>query len=197
MCPWRPLRTSVIRYDPSWQTGRTAQKTKTAPSQKGTKAVASNSVVPPKLQRIKLSPAAFGALTLRCVRLLFAGSSGAARSMPCRNVLQPADVLSGRRYAHSDPIIAICHNSHAAKQAQCPLAYSLNYSIRRIFVNGFWQNLRHPDAVCTGYLAVLDGHGRVSRIPPISIFFAAHCITNRPISLYDHRVGFKVRCAVR
>ena len=177
--------------------GADGAKNKNSPIPKGTKAVASNSVVPPKLQRIKLSPAAFGALTLRCVRLLFAGSSGAARSMPCRNVLQPADVLSGRRYAHSDPIIAICHNSHAAKQAQCPLAYSLNYSIRRIFVNGFWQNLRHPDAVCTGYLAILDGHGRVSRIPPISIFFAAHCITNRPVSLYDHRVGFKVRCAVR
>ena len=70
---------------------------------------------------------------------------------------------------------------HSAKQAQVPLCVQLNYSIRKTFVNGFEQNLRHPDAVCTGYLAVLDGHGRVSCIPPISIFFIAHCITNRPI----------------
>ena len=48
-----------------------------------------------------------------------------------------------------------------------------------------------------GHLAVLDGHGRVSRIPPITIFLIAHCIADRPVSLYDHRVGFKVCCTVR
>ena len=97
----------------------------------------------------------------------------------------------------SDPIIAICHNFTFRKVGEMPLCVQLNYSIRKTFVNGFEQNLRHPDAVCTGYLAVLDGHGRVSCIPPISIFFIAHCITNRPISLYDHWVGFKVCCTVR
>ena len=97
----------------------------------------------------------------------------------------------------SDPIIAICHNFTFRKVGIVPLCVQLNYSIRKTFVNGFEQNLRYPDAVCTGYLAVLDGHGRVSCIPPISIFFIAHCITNRPISLYDHWVGFKVCCTVR
>ena len=36
-----------------------------------------------------LSPAAFGALTLRSVRFTFAGSSGVARNDPDRSTLQP------------------------------------------------------------------------------------------------------------
>ena len=144
-----------------------------------------------------MSPAAFGALTLRSVRFTFAGSSGVARNDPDRSTLQPWALSLDGGVCISDPIIAICHNFTFRKAGEVPLCVQLNYSIRKTFVNGFEQNLRHPDAVCTGYLAVLDGHGRVSCIPPISIFFIAHCITNRPISLYDHWVGFKVCCTVR
>ena len=144
-----------------------------------------------------LSPAAFGALTLRSVRFAFAGSSGVARNDPDRSTLQPWALSLDGGVCISDPIIAICHNFTFRKADIASLRVQLNYSIRKTFVNGFEQNLRHPDAVCTGYLAVLDGHGRVSCIPPISIFFIAHCITNRPISLYDHWVGFKVCCTVR
>ena len=143
-----------------------------------------------------MSPAAFGALTLRCVRLV-------SPEAPGRRKMEPAGTpCSWKRslctaVCISDPIIAICHNFTFRKADIASLRVQLNYSIRKTFVNGFEQNLRHPDAVCTGYLAVLDGHGRVSCIPPISIFFIAHCITNRPISLYDHWVGFKVCCTVR
>ena len=59
-----------------------------------------------------MSPAAFGALTLRCVRFTFAGSSGVARNDPDRNALQlEAPSLNGG-VCISDPIIAICHNIH-------------------------------------------------------------------------------------
>ena len=143
-----------------------------------------------------MSPAAFGALTLRCVRLVSPEAPG------WREMIPTGTPCSWKRslwaaVCISDPIIAICHNFTFRKAGEVPLCVQLNYSIRKTFVNGFEQNLRHPDAVCTGYLAVLDGHGRVSCIPPISIFFIAHCITNRPISLYDHWVGFKVCCTVR
>ena len=149
-----------------------------------------------QIAKDNVSPAAFGALTLRCVRLV-------SPEAPGRHETRPAGApCSWERslwaaVCISDPIIAICHNFTFRKAGEVPLCVRLNYSIRKAFVNGFEQNLRHPDAVCTGYLAVLDGHGRVSCIPPISIFFIAHCITNRPISLYDHWVGFKVCCTVR
>ena len=181
-----------------WQRGRQAQKTKTASIPiKGRRLCCSKLRGTTQIAKDKLSPAAFGALTLRSVRFAFAGSSGVARNDPDRSTLQPwALSLDGGVYI-SGPIIAICHNFTSHKTGTQPPCVQLNYSIRKTFVNGFEQNLRHPDAVCTGYLAVLDGHGRVSCIPPISIFFIAHCITNRPISLYDHWVGFKVCCTVR
>ena len=150
-----------------------------------------------QIAKDKLSPAAFGALTLRCVRFTFAGSSGVARNDPDRSTLQPWALSLDGGVCISDPIIAICHNFTFRKAGEMPLCVQLNYSIRKTFVNGFEQNLRHPDAVYMGHLAVLDGHGRVSRIPPINIFFAAHCIANRPVSLDHHWVGSKVCCAVR
>ena len=181
-----------------WQRGRQAQKTKTASIPiKGRRLCCSKLRGTTQIAKDKLSPAAFGALTLRSVRFTFAGSSGVARNDPDRSTLQPWALSLDGGVCISDPIIAICHNFTFRKADIASLRVQLNYSIRKTFVNGFEQNLRHPDAVCTGYLAVLDGHGRVSCIPPISIFFIAHCITNRPISLYDHWVGFKVCCTVR
>ena len=181
-----------------WQRGGTEKKQKTALIPKGTKAAcASNSVVPPKLQRIKCVPCRFRRVNAALRPTCVAGSSGVARNDPDRSTLQPWALSLDGGVCISDPIIAICHNFTFRKADIASLCVQLNYSIRKTFVNGFEQNLRHPDAVCTGYLAVLDGHGRVSCIPPISIFFIAHCITNRPISLYDHWVGFKVCCTVR
>ena len=157
-----------------------------------------------------MSPAAFGAVTLRCVRLV-------SPEAPGRHETRPAGApCSWERslwaaVCISDPIIAICHNSHPAKRHSAPCVH-LNYSMGSAFVNSFPaktfphrqgrpaaapERLRHPDAVYMGHLAVLDGHGRVSRIPPINIFFAAHCIANRPVSLDHHWVGSKVCCAVR
>ncbi len=46
----------------------------------------------------------------------------------------------------SDPIIAICHNFTSHKTGTQPPCVQLNYSMSRAFVNGFSQNLRHPDA---------------------------------------------------
>ena len=59
-----------------------------------------------------MSPAAFGALTLRCVRFTFAGSSGVARNDPDRSTLQPWALSLDGGVCISDPIIAICHNIH-------------------------------------------------------------------------------------
>ena len=145
---------------------------------------------------IKRVPCRFRRVNAAQRPVSFAGSSGVARNDPDRSALQPWALSLDGGVCISDPIIAICHNSAAAKGHSAPCV-QLNYSMCKAFVNRFGQNSRHPDAVCTGYLAVLDGHGRVSCIPPISIFFIAHCITNRPISLYDHWVGFKVCCTVR
>ena len=181
-----------------WQRGGTEKKTKNSPHPKrdeGCLCIKLRGTT--QIAKDHLSPAAFGALTLRSVRFVFTGSSGVARNDPNRSTLQPRALSLDGGVCISDPIIAICHNFTFRKVGIVPLCVQLNYSIRKTFVNGFEQNLRHPDAVCTGYLAVLDGHGRVSCIPPISIFFIAHCITNRPISLYDHWVGFKVCCTVR
>ena len=196
-----------------WQRGRQAQKTKTASIPiKGRRLCCSKLRGTTQIAKDKLSPAAFGALTLRSVRFAFAGSSGVARNEPDRNALQPWALSLDGGVCISDPIIAICHNFTSHKTGTQPPCVQLNYSMSRAFVNSFPaktfpyrrgrpaaapEKSRHPDAVCTGYLAVLDGHGRVSCIPPISIFFIAHCITNRPISLYDHWVGFKVCCTVR
>ena len=142
-----------------------------------------------------MSPAAFGALTLRCVRLV-------SPEAPGRHETRPAGApCSWERslwaaVCISDPIIAICHNFAAAKGHSAPCV-QLNYSMCKAFVNRFGQNLRHPDAVHMGYFTVLDRHGRISRIPSINIFFVAHGIADRPVSLCNHRVGFKIRRAIR
>ena len=142
-----------------------------------------------------MSPAAFGALTLRSVRFL-------SPEAPGRHETRPAGApCSWERslwaaVCISDPIIAICHNSAAAKGHSAPCV-QLNYSMCKAFVNRFGQNSRDPDAVHMGYFTVLDRHGRISRIPSINIFFVAHGIANRPVSLCNHRVGFKIRRAIR
>jgi len=142
-----------------------------------------------------VSPAAFGALTLRSVRFL-------SPEAPGRHETRPAGApCSWERslwaaVCISDPIIAICHNSAAAKGHSAPCV-QLNYSMCKAFVNRFGQNSRDPDAVHMGYFTVLDRHGRISRIPSINIFFVAHGIANRPVSLCNHRVGFKIRRAIR
>ena len=50
-----------------------------------------------------LSPAAFGALTLRSVRFTFAGSSGVARNDPDRSTLQPWALSLDGGVCISDP----------------------------------------------------------------------------------------------
>ena len=97
-----------------------------------------------------LSPAAFGALTLRSVRFTFAGSSGVARNDPDRSTLQPWALSLDGGVCISDPIIAICHNFTFRKADTMPLCVQLNYSIRKTFVNGFGQNFQSAvlDAAC-------------------------------------------------
>ena len=178
--------------------GQTGAKNKTASIPiKGRRLCCSKLRGTTQIAKDKLSPAAFGALTLRSVRLISPEAPGWREMDPTGTPCSLRAFSLDGGVCISDPIIAICHNFTFRKADTMPPCVQLNYSIRKTFVNGFEQNLRHPDAVCTGYLAVLDGHGRVSCIPPISIFFIAHCITNRPISLYDHWVGFKVCCTVR
>ena len=105
--------------------GRHGEKTKNSPHPKrdegclciklrGTTQIAKDNV----------SPAAFGALTLRSVRFTFAGSSGVARNDPDRSTLQPWALSLDGGVCISDPIIAICHNFTFRKAAQCPFAYS-------------------------------------------------------------------------
>ena len=96
-----------------------------------------------------MSPAAFGALTLRCVRLVSPEAPGWREMIP-----------TGAPYSHgrslwtvvyiSDPIIAICHNFTFRKADTMPLCVQLNYSIRKTFVNGFGQNFQSAvlDAAC-------------------------------------------------
>ena len=104
--------------------GRHGEKTKNSPHpKKGTKAVALLRGTT-QIAKDHLSPAAFGALTLRSVRFTFAGSSGVARNDPDRSTLQPWALSLDGGVCISDPIIAICHNFTFRKAAQCPFAYS-------------------------------------------------------------------------
>ena len=91
-----------------------------------------------------MSPAAFGALTLRSVRFTFAGSSGVARNDPDRSTLQPWVLSLDGGVCISDPIIAICHNFTFRKAGIMSLCVQLNYSIRNTFVNGFGRFLLYP-----------------------------------------------------
>lgn len=143
-----------------------------------------------------MSPAAFGALTLRSVRFLSPEAPGWHETHPAGAPCSLRALSLGGGWYISDPIIAICHNSAAAKGHSAPCV-QLNYSMRKAFVNRFGQNSRNPDAVHMGYFTVLDRHGRISRIPSINIFFVAHGIADRPVSLCNHRVGFKIRRAIR
>ena len=84
--------------------GQTGAKNKTASIPiKGRRLCCSKLRGTTQIAKDKLSPAAFGALTLRSVRFAFAGSSGVARNGPDRNALQPAGVLSGRWCVHFWP----------------------------------------------------------------------------------------------
>ena len=103
-----------------------------------------------QIAKDNVSPAAFGALTLRSVRFTFAGSSGVARNDPDRSTLQPWALSLDGGVCISDPIIAICHNFTFRKADTMPLCVQLNYSIRKTFVNGFGQNFQSAvlDAAC-------------------------------------------------
>ena len=90
-----------------------------------------------QIAKDNVSPAAFGALTLRSVRFTFAGSSGVARNDPDRSTLQPWALSLDGGVCISDPIIAICHNFTFRKAGTMPLCVQLNYSIRKTFVNAF------------------------------------------------------------
>ena len=95
-----------------------------------------------------MSPAAFGALTLRSVRFTFAGSSGVARNDPDRSTLQPWALSLDGGVCISDPIIAICHNFTFRKAGIVPLCVQLNYSIRKTFVNVFSEKSRFTPTLC-------------------------------------------------
>ena len=72
-----------------WQRGGTEKKTKNSPHPKrdeGCLCIKLRGTT--QIAKDHLSPAAFGALTLRSVRFTFAGSSGVARNGPDRNALQ-------------------------------------------------------------------------------------------------------------
>ena len=129
-----------------------------------------------------MSPAAFGALTLRCVRLVSPEAPGWREMEPTGTPCSLRAFSLDGGVCISDPIIAICHNFTFRKADIASLRVQLNYSIRKTFVNGFEQNLRHPDAVCTGYLAVLDGHGRGYWNTPLNKLLIAHCLTHRTLS---------------
>jgi hypothetical protein len=86
--------------------GRHEEKTKNSPHPKrdegclciklrGTTQIAKDNV----------SPAAFGALTLRSVRFTFAGSSGVARNDPDRSTLQPWALSLDGGVCISDPFL--------------------------------------------------------------------------------------------
>ena len=143
-----------------------------------------------------MSPAALGALTLRSVRFLSPEAPGWRETHPTGAPYSLRALSLGGGWYISDPIIAICHNSAAAKGHSAPCV-QLNYSMCKAFVNRFGQNLRDPDAVHMGYFTVLNRHGRISRIPSINIFFVPHGIANRPVSLCNHWVGFKICRAIR
>ena len=70
-----------------WQRGGQAQKQK-QPHPKRDEAACKLLRGTTQIAKDKLSPAAFGALTLRSVRFTFAGSSGAAQNGTDRNALQ-------------------------------------------------------------------------------------------------------------
>ena len=93
-----------------------------------------------------MSPAAFGALTLRCVRLVSPEAPGWREMIPTGAPYSRWALSLDGGVCISDPIIAICHNFTFRKADTMPLCVQLNYSIRKTFVNGFEQNLRHPDA---------------------------------------------------
>ena len=121
-CPWR-LHVRFLCCYGRW--GGPGKKQKTALIPKGTKAVETHSVVPPKLQRIKrLSPAAFGALTLRCVRLISPEAPGWREMIPTGAPYSRGRSLWTVVCAFLTPSLPSVIILHSARQAQCPFAYS-------------------------------------------------------------------------
>ena len=126
-----------------WQRGGTVKKTKNSPHPKrdeGCLCIKLRGTT--QIAKDNISPAAFGALTLRSVRFTFAGSSGVARNDPDRSTLQPWALSLDGGVCISDPIIAICHNFTFRKAGTVPLCVQLNYSIRKTFVNVFSEKRR-------------------------------------------------------
>ena len=89
-----------------------------------------------------MSPAAFGAVTLRCVRLVSPEAPGWHETRPAGAPCSWERSLWAA-VCISDPINAICHNSHPAKRHSAPCVH-LNYSIPEAFVNGFSTNFTAP-----------------------------------------------------
>ena len=126
-----------------WQRGGTVKKTKNSPHPKrdeGCLCIKLRGTT--QIAKDHMSPAAFGALTLRSVRFTFAGSSGVARNDPDRSALQPRALSLDGGVCISDPIIAICHNFTFRKADIASLRVQLNYSIRNTFVNVFSEKRR-------------------------------------------------------
>lgn len=91
-----------------------------------------------------MSPAAFGALTLRCVRLVSPEAPGWREMDPTGTPCSlRAFSLDGGVYI-SGPIIAICHNFTSHKTGTQPPCVQLNYSMAAAFVNGFSTNFTAP-----------------------------------------------------
>ena len=84
-----------------------------------------------------MSPAAFGALTLRCVRLISPEAPGWREMDPTGTPCSLRAFSLDGGVCISDPIIAICHNFTFRKADIASLRVQLNYSIRNTFVNGF------------------------------------------------------------
>ena len=132
-----------------WQRGGTVKKTKNSPHPKrdeGCLCIKLRGTT--QIAKDHLSPAAFGALTLRSVRFVFTGSSGVARNDPDRSTLQPWALSLDGGVCISDPIIAICHNFTFRKAGEALLCVQLNYSIRKTFVNVFSEKRRFVPGLC-------------------------------------------------
>ena len=119
------------------------------------------------------------------------------KMMALTAILAAGVVLAGCGATNSAASSTVASATSTASSEAEKTEVQLNYSMCKAFVNRFGQNLRDPDAVHMGYFTVLNRHGRISRIPSINIFFVAHGIADRPVSLCNHRVGFKIRRAIR
>ena len=83
-----------------------------------------------------LSPAAFGALTLRSVRLVSPEAPGWREMIPTGMPYSLWAFSLDGGVCISDPIIAICHNFTSRKAGTMPPCVQSNYNMYAAFVNG-------------------------------------------------------------